>query len=502
MSSWVKQKRPVFERPKMFYDIEVYEHDWFICFEDEDGNRDFVHNGGILKLHNIVKKYTLVGFNNYHYDDRILGKILEYGSKCVQDPNLIKQANDDIIINKKHWFPPFTIQSLDARSGMPMNMSLKKVESYNGGAIEETQVGFDIGRKLTEDELEKEIKYCFYDVEWARDTFRSREGDFLLKEFLYDQVYHIKPMAYRTTNVSMINIMFGGYEKTNDRILPKPELFNKLPLEVQDLFKHGKMTASTKGQKLDTITVHTETAEMVFSGGGGHGETLSLDTYFENVVLVDGNSLYPSIMILFKMFGYDLTKLLQSFIDERFKRKSVGDPTEVIYKLLVNSLYGILGSQYYDKEDGVYCKALRESVCLIGQTSLYDLTLRYEEVGAHVININTDGIAFVGQDIGDDTIERINKEFTDDWGIVLSIDKFTQLWQKDVNNYIGIEPDGKVKVKGAAVTRYDIPKALDKNELILKNTSNTIIDYMLTTVLTDGSYNELNEDYIMQHYAH
>lgn len=95
------------------------------------------------------------------------------------------------------------------------------------------------------------------------------------------------------------------------------------------------------------------------------------------------------------------------------------------------------------------------SVCIFGQIALYDLCVRLYYAGYTLININTDGVAFNGGD--DDSFLEVKEDWEEDYGLELELSEFEMWYQKDVNNYVAVDRNGYIKVKGAEVNHYFDP---------------------------------------------
>ena len=76
----------------LFYDIEVFSHNAFVVFKDINKKLKRVFHNNFVALSEFIKGKTLVGYNNYYYDDKILTYMLDL--KTVQQ---IKTLNDQII---------------------------------------------------------------------------------------------------------------------------------------------------------------------------------------------------------------------------------------------------------------------------------------------------------------------------------------------------------------------------------------------------------------------
>ena len=152
----------------------------------------------------------------------------------------------------------------------------------------------------------------------------------------------------------------------------------------------------------------------------------------------------------------------------------------------------------YDPRQGV-------AICVNGQLLLLDLIEKVElEFGdrAEFIQGNTDGVMFkFNSKVDIDKYLDICKEWCTRTGMELEHDFIKKIIQKDVNNYVYIKEDGKVKSKGAYVKELslidnDLPivnKAI-KEKLINNidiettiNNCNNLIDFQKSIKIT-GKY--------------
>src|SRR4051812_48563547 len=99
----------------VFYDIEVFAKDALVVFKDINKKLIKVFHNNFVQLANFIKGKTLIGFNNYWYDDKILTYMI--GLKTVEQ---IKALNDQIIAGENVSFigrPKFksldTFQQID-----------------------------------------------------------------------------------------------------------------------------------------------------------------------------------------------------------------------------------------------------------------------------------------------------------------------------------------------------------------------------------------------------
>ena len=89
---------------------------------------------------------------------------------------------------------------------------------------------------------------------------------------------------------------------------------------------------------------------------------------------------------------------------------------------------------------------------------------------------NTDGIALeLLTDDAEEIIDRVCKSWEKDWRFSLEKTVADNLYEKDVNNYVFRDSGGKVKVKGAYVTKYDEGNEQDTLAILAK----AVVDYFL-----------------------
>ncbi|HFI0463797.1 TPA: hypothetical protein ACGOYX_001108 [Streptococcus suis] len=451
----------------LFYDIEVFKEDSLVVFKTIDKKIVGLFVNDFRGIADLIEGKTLVGYNNYFYDDFVLTYMIDQ-----RNQGQIKDLNDKIIGGERN---PVTvhrlIKSLDCFQQIDVGYpSLKKIEANFGKSIIESQIDFTIDRKLTEEELQETIAYCCYDVDNTIEIYKLREKSYFQpKESIIRRLpdnFQDKAMRWNTTTISAnlltnkpldrwSDIRLGEYNKTGQY-----ELFNRVPAEVVNHWK-----TKEKGN----LTIKSFGCDIEFGFGGLHGVPSNGEKVFRNVILLDVASLYPNIIMKIEALGKS-TKLYKEIVDERLAVKHVDKTLSDALKLIINSCYGLLNNQY----SLLYNPKAAKSVCFYGQICLYDLCQRLSHT-CKLININTDGVAFT---TNSDDYKQVWKEWEEDYGFTLEEDYFDLFIQKDVNNYIGVK-NGKIKCKGGDVGRY-------QGDAWFKNNSNRIVDIAIVNKLVYG----------------
>lgn len=209
------------------------------------------------------------------------------------------------------------------------------------------------------------------------------------------------------------------------------------------------------------------------------------------------SGLYPSLMVRQRYTSRNIPddKLFEQIYWDRLKAKEEGNKViSDTYKLILNTSYGCMLNQYND----LYDPLMGRSVCVSGQLFLTDLVVGYLEQceTIRIINLNTDGVLFSIDDSELPKIHAINAEWEARTGFMLEEDKVKKIVQSNVNNYVMVLMNGRVKTKGGYVN-YGIAPAgawnVNNDYVIVKK---AIIDYFVKdkpveeTILTCDNIHE------------
>src|SRR3982751_2030780 len=441
----------------LFYDIEVFSHDAFVVFKDINKKLKRVFHNNFVLLSEFIKGKTLVGFNNYYYDDKILTYMLDL--KTVQQ---IKYLNDQIILGEDVRFVGKSkFDSLDCFQQIDVSRpSLKKIEGNMGRMILESSVPFTFNRPLEPDEYESVLFYCMYDVDTTIDVFKERlKSYFKPKISLVDMLQREDAIKWNTTTISANLLLKKPLPKWSGIRIPD-WMLDLVPPDVKELWL-------TKNE--GNVTIQEFGNEIQFGFGGLHGAHTSIKRA-KNVKLLDVTSMYPNIIILLKVLGEHATEIYKGILDKRIAIKYIDKILSESLKLILNSVYGNLGNKY----SLLFNPNALKSVVVYGQIALYDLCKRISPF-CTILNINTDGVAFMPND---ERYILAYQEWEKDFQLKLEEKNFDQFLQKDVNNYIAVKGE-KLECKGADVNRYE-------KDALFRNNNARILDIALVDHLVYG----------------
>ena len=473
------------------FDCEVFAHDWLFVFKElSTGQYTVIHNDNDAVLAFMEQDPFLGGFNNKHYDNHILKAVM-----VGLTPEQVKEVNDLIIVEEiDGWDIPLLrdyrvfFHSFDLMDDCQDGISLKGIEAHLGIPIEETEVDFNITRRLTQEELAQTIAYCKYDVDATEILYKIRVN-YLKNKATLGRVRGLdERKAMYMTNAKLTSVYLKAEKPrtpwTDERNYQYPDklLREYIPQEVFDFFdrlhdptvkdidlfggydEHGK---KIKGASLEIMVGE---CPCTIAYGGIHG---AIPTYTEvatetrSIRNKDVASYYPHLMTIplseGQKYGFcsrniPSPEVFVQTLEDRVKAKKSGDKdTANALKLVLNTTYGTMlngknGVAYND----LYDPLMGRSVCITGQLLLLELSVHLirECPTLKVIQLNTDGIMVSFDNSDEAKWQEITQEWQDRTGFELEEDFIQKIVQKDVNNYVEIPVgDGKPKVKGGQLVR-------------------------------------------------
>lgn len=413
--------------------------------------------------------------------------------------------------------------------------SLKQLEGFLGMDIVESVVPFDLDRPLTEEEKRDVEKYNRADLYGTLERFKQRKNTFktkmmLVKEFELPVSYICKTNAKLTEA-----ILLSQNKGVNTRLRKNFQLCD-LPMNLdvpeiktvydffiealRELEKHNWETKKCDKTKL-SLEIDVLGVTHTFALGGVHG---GIKNYIcrpednKKIIWVDVSSLYPNILTKWNLLSRKVDKrgceafagMVQTRMDIKQKlhdksllkeeKKSLKDQA-ARYKLILNTTSGCMKDRFKKLYDPEY----NTKMCMLGQLSLLDLIFRLRNAKKNrkkpawavsddymlvpvqdpseyyqyfkLIQSNTDGIALeLLTDDAEDIIDDICKVWEEDWRFSLEKTVADNLYEKDVNNYVFKDSDGKIKVKGAYVTKFDDGNEQDTLAILAKAVVNYFLD--------------------------
>lgn len=471
-----------------FFDFEVFKHWWCCVFGDmpEDTSTitenvkdtfDCISSDDFNCRDNLIAKlnepgYVNAGYNIKHYDLIIANAIYQGFS-----PEQIKIISD-IIINpgcawetREHMrLEPFTKKRYSKIAYQDLmddsDGTLKQKEAILGLNILESSVHFD-DENLDDIKKCDIIKYCKQDVYAAMMFYKVVVHPYTLNKLNMGKHFGISEIECRkNTNPNLVGMALGAIRSTysdaerEDIILPKKiekYCFDNVP---SNILQH----LLTKTTSLNATLFNND----VSYGNGGIHSTIRVPKEYADdntgiyveadkdysLVNIDAESYYPSMLIQFDTISRSI-KNKQVFIDifnERIRIKHLlfktdeDDAAQMADKLVLNSTFGASGCKWLNLYDPYMCT----STCRYGQIFLTALACKlYKTIpNLQIIQTNTDGILAYFKTEYMSNVKTLMKEWTDISGINMEEEFVSKIWQKNVNNYMLVKDNGKIKTRG------------------------------------------------------
>lgn len=458
----------------LFYDIEVFEYDALAVFMNIDGEEvDHFWNtrgrklvdepSGFEKIPEVISGKTLVGYNNYNYDDHILTAMMNQARSM---PKILKAINNTIIeAGRYNDKISELIHSIDTMQQIDVSHpSLKQIEGNMGMSIVESSVSFDIDRPLTDEERQETLEYCRHDVRATIEVYKLRQKSYfetktgLLQMLPEDETK--KAYRWNTTTLSAKVLLGDDHLPIWQKLRGLESYWRKvegIPAEVWDMWESCTTEEGIMG-KGKTKTIKAYGCSFVFGMGGLHGAPSKPGRY-GRCKHKDVASMYPSSIVHLKALGTATDKYDQMRL-ERVAIKHTDPVKAGALKLILNSVYGNFKNRY-SALNNPYASA---TVCIYGQIALFSLCRELSKAGYKVINANTDGVVYLEDPELNDRDEEICAEWEKEFdSYKLDTDFYSQWIQRDVNNYIAVEENGKITVKGGDVNKYQTNKYFSNN---------------------------------------
>lgn len=462
------------------FDLEVYPNLFlasFKCVETQEYT-DFLLYDGLHDDMDELRAFVMdrgkgfIGFNLENYDNHIILAVLE--SKFITTEKLYKASQNIVNSDRSYkadvpyyYIDLYKVNNYDNNS---KRTSLKWLEfSMRWKKMADLPYPFD--KKITEKQIESVVKYCHNDIDVTEEFWRRNEKalnvrselatenkdkrwfnmsepiigrEIMLKEISAKKDVPIDTLVKMRTPRSVINVK----EVISPKIKFRTDEF-KGALE----YFNGVVVKSTKGDMVLKGTcdynLTFEGVELAYGVGGLHGSNAP-GVYVsdeDSVILdVDFVSFYVFIGIIFSISPYHLGKefceVWQDIFNKR-KEYTKSDIRNYIYKIVLNSVFGQMQSQYTPFYDP---KAFL-AITVNGQLIISMLTELISLYGV-LIQVNTDGVTAKIRRDELDVLEGRLQKFSEYTGFKLEVQHYEKMVMRDVNNYIALTGDGKVKRKG------------------------------------------------------
>ena len=433
----------------LVYDFEVFRKFWCVVIASGEGVLEITDRTQLRDFYEAHRSCIWIGYNSNHYDQYILGAVYN----GFQGESLYRVSQDLIAEGRTNrgGGPPEGFISYDTGDKF---RSLKELEAFMGHSIEESSIPFDYSGEFTDEMKDETIRYCRHDVLETVEVLKNRIYDFMAQKSLIE-TFGLPETDYRLTKAQLTAKVLKcrkswELDKLEEEALVSSEWDNRI-LDCVHITKYPEVLDfySNRANYMEgTKEIMISGVPHTFALGGIHGAIKRCHRKGQ-LLHIDVTSYYPSIMIQHDMLTRRSKepKLFTEIYNKRVELKKAGRKQEQApYKIILNSTFGITNHKYSD----AYDPQRNHDVCINGQLMLLMLLERLEGT-CELIQSNTDGIIVDCTGYDQSKVEEICHQWEKDTKMGLSFEQVSEIWQKDVNNYLIRFEDGKEEAKGAYV---------------------------------------------------
>ena len=266
--------------------------------------------------------------------------------------------------------------------------------------------------------------------------------------------------------------------KLKDVMLPYIKFQSKHFNMALDYFKNAVIDASNTKDALKHSVIYGG-VKYDYGLGGIHG-TCGNGVYKSDdkgdLILVDVSSYYPNLAIQNKFYPEHLSDTFcdvgRNMYNKRMKAREENDIEMVdAIKLALN---GAMFGKSNDEFSPIYDPKFMLSITVNGQLLLTMLAEQISDAGIKIIQINTDGILVKCTKEQKEILDSLCNAWMKLTKLKLDYDYFNVIVQRDVNNYLAQETNGKIKYKGT----FEIYKQWHKDHS-MRIVSKAVSDYFI-----------------------
>lgn len=480
------------------YDIEVFPN-YFLFHISRDGKHWTYENPKqVAELLDRSADIILCGFNNKAYDDIILQHIWEGGADLDSIYDLSTKLIDGsqweqlqlLKFAKRPW-----LFSIDLYQVLEKKAGLKEWQCHTHfKSVKESPVSFTA--PLAANRVDEIKHYCKNDVlatesllklHWEKILLRVKlQEKFKLSNKIFSMgSARLAEEIFVSEHVRNNNISYSQVAKDceanpdnctsvfkcTDIILPcvqyVSEEFNKFKntflasklVEVDsswslespvDGTRHirGKLARDVRTSWFADLTLAGRTFTM--GVGGLHtqddpGEFHTNETH--QIIDADVISYYPSLIVNWNLVPKHMPGMRDSYakiLADRIIAKKNGDRlTSEALKLAANATFG----KFNERFSKIRSVKSALQITLNGQLMILMLVEKLHLAGHEIVSANTDGVT-VKVSRGVD-LTPLFTEWETTTRMRLEIAEYVKYYRRDINNYIALTSEGKIKVKGA-----------------------------------------------------
>ena len=475
------------------FDIEVYINFFSVIFKDVKTKeiKTFVifnERNDLIELYNFIndKKKWFVGYNSHYFDNQILNLIYKKyhtfsNLSTIEICEEIKRVTNNIInydnTDYKYKLP---FRGLDLMRVGNLDQKPLKLVAVNLKWHKIQDLPIDPDDYIQEDQLDLLLKYNLNDVEITEALYHKIYPNIKLRKELSHK-YKLNLMDESDSSIAnrlLENIFSESLNIPIKELKEKQTVRHKIPFsdivfdninfktdQLKRFLKHLKTQSFVEGASTFSERLIFGEVAYQLGIGGLHSDDkpgLFEETPLDKIIDADVGSYYPSAIINHKLYpehlGDGFIEKYSEIRDARLEAKHSGDSTAANgLKIVLNSTYGKTNSKTH------WLRDVKVTLQVTINCQLYLLMLIESLVlnKFKIISANTDGIVTIVPRSREQEYKNICSIWETETNFELEYTEYKKYCRRDVNNYITIKPDGKVKLKGEFETDTPLQKGFN-----------------------------------------
>lgn len=430
----------------------------------------------------------LVGFNNLGFDYPVLHQLLFRKANY----NQLYEFAQTIITSEKFYFPEkeIAIPQLDLYKihhfdNKAKAVGLKALEFVmRADSIED--LPYVPGTRLTKDQIKVLKKYNRHDVSMTKKFYHlSKDMIDFREELSGDKDF----TNFNDTKIGkeyfITQLQTKGircYDYVDNRRVPIQSEVDELCLgdcmidikyaasDISAFYDQVKNTSISlkNGVLFKDVKVNLNGFAYTFGLGGLHGSLKDSIVEGDYIIDLDVSSYYPNLAITNRFYPRHLSEKFCDIYKDLYYQRSLyekGTAQNAMLKLALNGVYGDSKNVY----SPFYDPKFTFQITMNGQFLLMKLIEMVTQSGAQLIQANTDGITI--KTSNPDFVMKAAAEWERLTGLTLERNDYEKMVIRDVNNYIAMFKNGKIKRRGVYEYKRDyhqdhsfmvVPKVVEK----------------------------------------
>lgn len=422
----------------------------------------------------------MVGYNNVNFDYPVIHYI--YNNQLGMTYDYIYQKGQDIITSDDRWghiiwdsdmiVPQIDLFKIHHFDNVARSTSLKMLE-FNMRSESIEDLPYDPHTALTPDQIPNLVEYNWADVEETLKFYAESIDRIEFREELSAK-YNRNFMNHNDTKIGkdyfimeLERLMPGScYDRSSGVKAPRQTWRDVIDLgqvilpyvsferpEFQRILNWFR-TQVIKGTKgvFNDVSAELDGFSYDFGLGGIHGSVESTTVRSDDQYEIwdwDVASYYPNLAIANRLYPEHLSENFCTIYEDVYKQRKQhkkGTAENAMLKLALNGVYGDSNNKYSPFYDPAYTM----SITINGQLLLCMLAEQLIKTpGLTMVQINTDGLTVKCPKVYIEHMKTVCKWWENLTRLELESAVYERMHIRDVNNYVAVYQDGKVKRKGA-----------------------------------------------------